>query len=105
MLNSLNLIKRLPIDTLIYCGHEYTQKNLDFCIKYEINNNRLEEKKEWVISKLSKKEPTIPVTVKEELSTNIFLRCDVLAVKKSLGMENSSEAEIFKKLRDLKDSF
>jgi hydroxyacylglutathione hydrolase len=105
MLNSLNLIKRLPIDTLIYCGHEYTQKNLDFCIKYEINNNRLEEKKEWVISKLSKKEPTIPVILKDELSTNIFLRCDVLAVKKSLGMENSSEVEIFKKLRDLKDSF
>ena len=105
MLNSLNLIKRLPIDTRIYCGHEYTQKNLDFCIKYEINNSKLEEKKKWVTSKLSKKEPTIPVTVEEELNTNIFLRCDVLAIKKSLGMENSSEVEIFKKLRDLKDSF
>jgi hydroxyacylglutathione hydrolase len=95
----------LPIDTRIYCGHEYTQKNLDFCIKYEINNSKLEEKKKWVTSKLSKKEPTIPVTVEEELNTNIFLRCDVLAIKKSLGMENSSEVEIFKKLRDLKDSF
>jgi hydroxyacylglutathione hydrolase len=105
MLTSLNLIKKLPIDTQIYCGHEYTQKNLDFCIKYEINNNKLEEKKKWVTSKLSKKEPTIPVTIEEELNTNIFLRCDVLAVKKSLSMENSSEVEIFKKLRDLKDSF
>ena len=45
------------------------------------------------------------MTIEEELNTNIFLRCDVLAVKKSLGMENSSELEIFKKLRDLKDSF
>jgi len=105
MLTSLNLIKRLPIDTLIYCGHEYTQKNLDFCIKYEINNKKLNEKKKWVISKLSKKEPTIPTTIGEELSTNIFLRCDVLAIKKSLGMESSPEVEIFKKLRDLKDSF
>ena len=42
MLSSINLIKKLPIDTRIYCGHEYTQKNLDFCIKYEINNNKLE---------------------------------------------------------------
>jgi hydroxyacylglutathione hydrolase len=58
-----------------------------------------------VTSKLNKKEPTVPVTIEEELSTNIFLRCDVLAIKKSLGMENSSEVEIFKKLRDLKDSF
>ena len=105
MLNSLNLIKKLPVDTQIYCGHEYTQKNLDFCIKYEINNNRLKEKRKWVISKLSKKEPTIPTTIEEELNTNIFLRCNIPAVKKSLGMESSSEVEIFKKLRDLKDGF
>ena len=56
-------------------------------------------------SKLSKNEPTIPTTIEEELNTNIFLRCDILAVKKSLDMENSPEVQIFKKLRDLKDSF
>ena len=105
MLMSINLIKKLPTDTLIYCGHEYTQKNLEFCIKHEVNNERLKEKKKWVTSKLSKKEPTIPITIEEELSTNIFLRCNVFSIKKSLGMENSSELEIFKKLRDLKDSF
>jgi len=105
MLKSINLIKKLPTDTLIYCGHEYTQKNLEFCIKHEVNNERLKEKKKWVTSKLSKKEPTIPITIEEELSTNIFLRCNVFSIKKSLGMENSSELEIFKKLRDLKDSF
>jgi hydroxyacylglutathione hydrolase len=105
MLMSLNLIKKLPIDTQIYCGHEYTKKNLDFCLKYEINNNRLEEKKKWITSRLSKKEPTIPITIEEELNTNIFFRCNDLAIKKSLSMESSSELEIFKKLRDLKDSF
>ena len=105
MLDSLNLIKKLPIDTKVYCGHEYTQKNLDFCIKYEIKNNRLEEKRKWIMSRLDQKQPTIPVSIKEELNTNIFLRCDNLEVKKSLSMENSSEVEIFKKLRDLKDSF
>jgi hydroxyacylglutathione hydrolase len=57
------------------------------------------------MSKLTKKKPTLPVTIEEELKTNIFLRCDNLSVKKSLNMENSSELEIFKKLRDLKDSF
>ena len=104
MLKSLNLIKKLPGDTQIYCGHEYTQKNLDFCSKYEINN-RLDEKKKWIISKLDQKQPTIPTTVKEELETNIFLRCDNPEVKKSLNMENSTEFEVFKKLRDLKDVF
>jgi len=104
MLRSLNLIKNLPSDTQIYCGHEYTQNNLDFCIQYEINN-RLKEKKKWITSRLYQKQATIPVTVKEELNTNIFLRCDNSEVKKSLGMENSTEIEVFKKLRDLKDVF
>ena len=104
MLRSLNLIKKLPTNTKIYCGHEYTQKNLDFCIKYE-TNNKLEEKKKWIISRLHQKQPTIPVTIKEELDTNIFLRCNNSKVKKSLHMENATDLEVFKKLRDLKDVF
>jgi hydroxyacylglutathione hydrolase len=105
MLDSLNGIKNLPKDTNIYCGHEYTKKNLDFCLDLELDNYFLNKKKKWIMSKLTKKKPTIPVTIEEELKTNIFLRCDNLSVKKSLNMENSSELEIFKKLRDLKDSF
>ena len=105
MLASLNLIKKLPKDTLIYCGHEYTKKNLDFCIKYEIENNCLHVKKKMITAKLNQKQPTIPTTIEEELSTNIFLRCDVSSVKKSLNMEDSRELDVFKKLRELKDVF
>ena len=105
MLRSLNLIKELPVDTQIYCGHEYTKKNLDFCIKYEIDNSKLINKKKWVISRLDQKQPTIPVTIKEELNTNIFLRCNNSRVKKLLDMEDSTELEVFKRLRDLKDVF
>ena len=32
MLNSLNKIKNLPKKTKIYCGHEYTYKNAEFCM-------------------------------------------------------------------------
>ena len=32
MFNSLKKIKTLPIDTEIYCGHEYTLQNSNFCI-------------------------------------------------------------------------
>ena len=105
MLDSLSLIKKLPRDTNIYCGHEYTKKNLEFCTKFEPDNKFLKDKKNWISAKLNKKEPTIPTTIENELKTNIFLRCDVFAVKKSLSMENSPEVEVFKKLRDLKDSF
>ena len=37
MIESLNKIKLLPDDTNVYCGHEYTYKNLEFIIN-EITN-------------------------------------------------------------------
>ena len=104
MLNSLNKIKQLPKETKIYCGHEYTKKNLEFCYQYE-NNDFLNNKKNWIDSRIKNKLPTIPTTIKDELNSNIFLRCNEESVKKSLGMINAKELDIFKKLRDLKDSF
>ena len=104
MIDSLNLIKKLPGDTLIYCGHEYTKKNLEFCMQYE-NNEFLIKKKKWISDRLIKNLPTIPVTINEELQTNIFLRCDLDIVKKKLNMLNADEVSVFKKLRDLKDSY
>ena len=35
MFRSLDRLKNLPSDTKIYCGHEYTYKNLKFCLKYQ----------------------------------------------------------------------
>ena len=105
MFESLNKIKNLPLDTKIYCGHEYTKKNLEFCMKYEINNKFLLRKLNWIKSQLNKKEPTIPTSLEEELKTNIFLRCNEPSLKNALGMNGSSDEEIFKKLRDLKDQF
>ena len=32
MFESLNKIKSLPPETLVYCGHEYTLQNSKFCI-------------------------------------------------------------------------
>ena len=105
MLNSLNLIKSFPKDTKIYCGHEYTKNNYDFCNQYEHKNKFLEEKYQFIKSKLDKNIPTIPVTLLDELNTNIFLRCDNHLLKSKLRSKNASDLEVFKKLRDLKDSF
>ena len=105
MFNSLNKLKKLPPDTKIYCGHEYTKKNLEFCIRYEPNNKYLKKKKDWVDAKIKSNLPSVPVSIEEELRTNIFLRCNEQAVKNALNLSNSSEQEIFVKLRDLKDNF
>ena len=72
MFGSLNKFKDLPGITKIYCGHEYTRKNLEFCRKYDVTNSFLIEKSKEVDLKLSKNLPTIPTTISDEFKTNIF---------------------------------
>ena len=105
MFNSLNKIKKLPSDTKIYCGHEYTKSNLNFCLKYDSKNIFLKEKEIEIQKKLSSNKPTIPTTLGQEIKTNIFFRCNDPEIRHTLGLKDSSEAKVFSKLRDLKDSF
>ncbi|MFL2852636.1 MAG: hydroxyacylglutathione hydrolase C-terminal domain-containing protein [Candidatus Pelagibacter sp.] len=65
----------------------------------------LKKKKDWIDLKIKSGLPTIPFSIKDELQTNIFLRCGEQEVKNALNLDNSSEQEIFAKLRDLKDNF
>ena len=80
MFNSLKVIKNLPEDTLIYCGHEYTKKNAEFCLKYDPNNNELIEKIAQIKKSISKGNPTIPSTLREEITCNIFLKAKDLVL-------------------------
>ena len=45
MFQSLKKIKNLPNDTKVYCGHEYTYKNLEFCLTFNPNNKFKKKKK------------------------------------------------------------
>ena len=105
MFESLNKIKNLPGDTKIYCGHEYTENNLRFCLKFDRNNKYLKDKEKIIYKMIKEKKPTIPSIIKDEIRTNIFLRYDDPDIKNTLNLENASDLEIFTKLRDLKDSF
>ena len=91
MFNSIKLLKSFDLKTKIYCGHEYTLKNSDFCLMHDKKNLKLKEKILLIKKKLNKNLPTVPSTLKEELETNIFLKCD--------------SVETFSKLRNLKDNF
>ncbi len=105
LLRSLNKIKKLPRDTKIYCGHEYTYKNAEFCMKYDEDNISLKKRFEKIKKLRSNNLPTIPVILDDELRTNIFLRCDQNNLKIKLNMENQEDYRVFRKIRDLKDSF
>ena len=105
MYQSLNKLKKFPNDTKIYCGHEYTKKNSDFCLSIDKNNFRLIEKIEKINKNINNGMPTIPSVLADELSCNIFLRSNNLDIQKQLGINSSDPIETFAKLRDLKDNF
>jgi len=105
MLASLNKIKKLPKNTKIYCGHEYSYKNAEFCMKYDNDNIDLKKKFEKIKQLRSNNLPTLPTTLEEELKSNIFLRCNQNDLKVKLNMKNQEDYKVFKKVRDLKDSF
>ena len=105
MFSSLNKIKNLPKDTKIYCGHEYTEKNSEFCISLDSRNKKLISKINDIKLKRSNNLPTVPSSLKDEIECNIFFRCEDEQVKSSLKMKNNTPIEVFMKLRDLKDNF
>jgi len=105
MFESLNKIKKLPKDTKIYCGHEYTYKNAEFCMMHDNSNINLKKKFEKIKKLRSENLPTIPSSLEDELKSNIFLRCDQNDLKIKLNMKNQEDFKVFKKVRDLKDSF
>ena len=91
MFDSLNKIKELPKDTEIYCGHEYTLQNGNFCLANDSANLKLKEKITEVKRKLINNLPSIPTILADEIECNIFLK--------------AKDLKSFSKLRDLKDNF
>ena len=91
MFNSLKKIRELPKDTEIYCGHEYTLQNSNFCIANDPHNIKLNKKIVEIKKKLKNSLPTIPSILEDELECNIFLK--------------AKDVKSFSKLRDLKDNF
>lgn len=105
MHQSVNQFRKLPADTLLYCGHEYTENNARFALSVEPRNSALQARAAEV-SKLRKEgKMTCPTTLALELETNPFLRCASPEIRRNLGLEKAGDAEVFAALRRAKDSF
>ncbi|MFQ5539859.1 MAG: hydroxyacylglutathione hydrolase [Candidatus Binatia bacterium] len=109
MHSSLSRLRELPDDTLVYCGHEYTEKNLQFAMTLEPNNERLSEKAQKVRSLRAEGVSTVPSTIKEENETNPFFRWESKEIQKNLKGRFPSlsldPVSVFGKVRQLKDAF
>ncbi|MEZ5871272.1 MAG: hydroxyacylglutathione hydrolase [Nitratireductor sp.] len=103
MWNSLTRLMKLPADTQVYCGHEYTLANARFAIGIDGTNAALQARLSEVEAARARNEPTIPTTLALELETNPFLRAADPAIRANLGMQDASDAEVFTEIRERKN--
>ena len=94
-------LARLPDDTRVYCGHEYTEGNLRFALTVEPENVEIQARLEQVRAlragaaadwhDATAAEMTIPSTIGLEKATNPFMR--------------APDAQELGRIRELKDNF
>jgi hydroxyacylglutathione hydrolase len=102
---SLGKLAALPGETLICSGHEYTQSNAKFALTVDPENRALQDRAAAVAKARAEGRPTVPSVLAEEKATNPFLRAADPAIRRHLGMERASDAEVFAEIRSRKDRF
>lgn len=84
----------LPKDTLLYPGHDYRKRNLEFALSVEPENKDVQERLREL--KEVKTEDLPPVTLQEEMKVNPFFR---------LPEQKENRRELFIQLRNLRDKW
>ena len=109
MVSSLAKLAALPDATQVYCGHEYTEKNLRFALTLEPGNAALKAKHDWAVKSLAEGKWTVPSTIADEKKTNPFLRTDSAELRASIKKADPSIGNdpiaIFAKAREMKDHY
>ncbi|AGF48575.1 hydroxyacylglutathione hydrolase [Candidatus Kinetoplastibacterium oncopeltii TCC290E] len=107
MLLSLMKISSLPIDTMVFCAHEYTLQNLRWAITVDNNNLELKEYYKTIIMLRELDYPTLPSSIHKELTINPFLRTNHFDIIKAAslysGKNLKSSLEVFTVLRKWKN--
>ena len=89
MFESLQLLKKLPSDSFVYCAHEYTLKNAKFALSLNSENAQLMQRFKRVLELRRNDKSTVPFVLEEEFLTNPFLKA-----------ESVSDFSEIRKLRD-----
>ncbi len=100
MSESLSKLRTLPVDTQVWCGHEYTVNNLRFAATVEPNNQDVASALARASATRETRGFTVPGRLGNELATNPFLRFDDPAV--AAGRDPVAS---FTALREAKDAF
>jgi len=87
---SLRKLAALPPDTLVCCGHEYTQSNARFAVHADPGNAALRARAAQVDRLRAEGRPTIPSRLSDELAENPFLRAPDVAALASLRSQKDT---------------
>jgi hydroxyacylglutathione hydrolase len=103
---SLQKLSALPPETLVYCGHEYTEENCRFALTLEPNNLHLRQRLEEVRRQTKQGLPTVPSSIGLEKTFNPFLRTESESIRRALAMPPEAPGwQVFAELRRRKDRF
>ncbi|WP_350335509.1 hydroxyacylglutathione hydrolase [Coralliovum pocilloporae] len=105
MWEGLDRLRNLPPETIIYCGHEYTEANARFAVTVDPDNSALQDRYEQIKAQRADGLPTVPTTLAIELETNPFLRVDNPAIQANLSMAGAEHSAVFAEIRRRKDNF
>ncbi len=79
MFASLRKFAALPPETLVCCGHEYTESNARFALHADPDNVALQAFAEGVKRKRAAGLPTVPSLLGDEMAANPFMRAPDVA--------------------------
>lgn len=104
-----DVFSRYPDDARVYCGHEYTDKNLKFALYMDPHNENIIHQSARVRGLIREHRPTVPGDLGLERRTNPFLRVHIpeLAenIRRRAEVRGERPEEIFAALRRLRDGF
>lgn len=79
MWDSLAKLAALPGDTLICCGHEYTESNARFALAVDPDNAALQKRVEQMQQQRAAGQPSLPSLMRDELAANPFMNAGDVA--------------------------
>lgn len=102
---SLQRLRDLPDETMLYCGHEYTATNARCALDLDPGNLLLQERVSEVEHLRAAGKPTLPVELGKEKKTNPFLRADDPDFQSTVGMAGADPVDVFAHARKTRDGY
>ena len=103
-------LKNLPDDILLYPGHDYLKRNLEFAQTLEPENKAIHNSLSEVVTESEDRRR--PRTLGEELLVNPFFRLNSLEIREKMKTDinllekgTDFERDLFKKIRSLRDNW